>query len=386
MKWMVPEDKLSSQQRDIIKNIGSNKNVAWIQGHAGSGKSVVMLYALSDFVLKNPGSSTAVVVFTHALKDLLDTGLKQIPVLRGKNIPIFTIYQMKNKVGKTSYDAIFCDEVQDLPIEFIQGLKNSCNKLIIAGDAAQSIYAKDPAFKLPTTSVAEINSEIQPVEHLLSMIFRLPLNVLNMIRRVYDSLFSSQSYVGKENTDIRVLSTLDRTKEIEWVWGEMKMIHTIRPGEMIAGLFFKKEDIIYFINRILKLENKPLWDEKLDEKPWGDELDFEDLNDHLKSHKVPLMYVGNGHGSLQQAEKENRMVILTYHSSKGLDFDAVFLPFSDTSFGHVYNPEALALVALSRSKRDLIVTFTGTMNATFKKFLGGTETRQIGDSSVNVII
>lgn len=385
MKWMVPEDKLSSQQRDIIKNIGSNKNVAWIQGHAGSGKSVVMLYALSDFVLKNPRASVAVVVFTHALKDLLETGLNQIPALRGKHIPLFTIYQMKYKVG-TRYDAIFCDEVQDLPIEFIQGLKNSCTKLIIAGDAAQSIYDKDPAFRLPTTSIEEIDSQIDPVKHLLSMIFRLPLNVLNMIRRVYDSLFSSQSFVGKENTDIRVLSTTDRKKEIEWVWNEMKMIHNFRPGEMIASAFFKKEDIILFTNQILSLEKKPKWEQKMVEKPWGKELDFDALNAHLRTQKIPLMYVGNGHGSLQGAERENRMIMLTYHSSKGLDFDAVFLPLSDTSFGHVYNPEALALVALSRSKRDLIVTFTGNMNTTFKKFLGGTETRQIGNTSANIII
>ncbi len=383
---MVPEDKLSSQQREIIKNIGSNQNVAWIQGHAGSGKSVVMLYSLSDYILKNPNSNVAVVVFTHALKDLLDTGLKQIPVLKNKNIPLHTIYEMKYKVGKIRYDAIFCDEVQDLPIQFIEGLKNSCGKLIIAGDAAQSIYDKDPAFKLPTTSVGEIDKQIQPVKHLLSMIFRLPLNVLNMIRRVYDSLFSSQSFVGKENTDIRVLSTLDRSKEIEWVWSEMKMIHNIRPGEMIASIFFKKEDLISFVNKVLSLEKKPNWEQKMVEKPWGEELDLESFNAHLKSQKVPLMFVGNGHGSLQDAERENRMVMLTYHSSKGLDFDAVFLPFSDTSFSHSYNPDALALVALSRSKRDLIVTFTGIMNSIFKKFLGGTEIRKIGDSSANIII
>jgi hypothetical protein len=345
-----------------------------------------MLYALSDYILKNPRSNVAVVVFTHALKDLLNTGIKQIPVLSGKNIPLYTIYEMKHRVGRNTYDAIFCDEVQDLPIQFIEGLKNCCGKFIIAGDAAQSIYERDPAFKLPTTTVEEIDSQIIPVKHLLSMIFRLPLNVLNMIRRVYDSLFSSQSFVGKENTDIRVLSTLDRTKEIEWVWNEMKMIHNIRPDEMIAGLFFKKEDIVSFINRVLNLDNKQKWDEKMVNKPWGEELDFDDLNNHLKSQRVPLMYVGNGHGSLQAAEKENRMVILTYHSSKGLDFDAVFLPFSDTSFSHAYNPNGLALVALSRSKRDLIITFTGNMNSTFYRFLSATETRRIGDSSTNVII
>src|SRR5690606_20503287 len=116
MKWMISEDKLSSQQREIVKSIGSSRNVEWIQGHAGSGKSVVMLYALSDYIIKNPNSKVGVVVFTHALKDLLNTGLQQMPILRGKRIPIYTIYQMKHNVGKYKFDALFCDEVQDLPI------------------------------------------------------------------------------------------------------------------------------------------------------------------------------------------------------------------------------------------------------------------------------
>jgi len=386
MKWMVPEDKLSSQQREIIKTIGTNKDVAWIQGHAGSGKSVVMLYALSDYLISKPNTNVAVVVFTHALKDLLSTGLKQMPVLRGKRIPIYTIYQMKYKVQNANYDAIFCDEVQDLPIAFIEGLKNSCNKLIIAGDAAQSIYERDPAFKLPTASVSEIDSEIKPKKHPLSMVFRLPLNVLNMIKRVFDSIFSSQSYVGKENTDIRLLSGENREQEIDWVWNEMKMINNNRPGEMIASLFFKRDDVIEFINKVLQIEKKPTWNEKTVEKSWGDELDLGDLNRHLKQSNIPLMYVGSNYGSLEEADRQNSMVLLTYHSSKGLDFDAVFLPFSDTYFEHVHNPNALGLVALSRSKRDLVVTFTGSLNPTFEAFLGATEVKNIGTSSTNIII
>jgi ATP-dependent exoDNAse (exonuclease V) beta subunit len=207
-----------------------------------------------------------------------------------------------------------------------------------------------------------------------------------MIKRVYSSIFNGQSHIGKENTDIRLLSANNKNQEIEWVWDEMKMINNNRPGEIIAGLFFKKYDAIHFANEVLKLEGKQIWNQKTAVKNWGSELDLEDLNQHLKNSRIPLMYVGNDFGSLEEADRQNRVVILTYHSSKGLDFDAVFLPFSDTYFDHAHNPSALGLVALSRSKRDLVVTYTGSLNPTFEKFLGETKVKVIGASSANVII
>ena len=58
------------------------------------------------------------------------------------------------------FDAIFCDEVQDLPISFIVSIRAACKHLIIAGDAAQTIYSEVPQFKLPPTTLDQIKSEI----------------------------------------------------------------------------------------------------------------------------------------------------------------------------------------------------------------------------------
>ena len=83
MKWMIEEAKLGPEQREIIDDLGkSNGKPIWIQGHAGSGKSVVLLHSLSDFLIRNKSANVVVVVFTWALVDLIQTGLKQIPVLK----------------------------------------------------------------------------------------------------------------------------------------------------------------------------------------------------------------------------------------------------------------------------------------------------------------
>jgi superfamily I DNA/RNA helicase len=61
--------------------------------------------------------------------------------------------------------------------------------------------------------------------------------------------------------------------------------------------------------------------------------------------KVPLVI----------AESNKDIIVMTYHSSKGLDFDNVFLPFLNNSlFISPYNEETLFMVAITRSKKNLI--------------------------------
>ena len=84
-------------------------------------------------------------------------------------------------------------------------------------------------------------------------------------------------------------------------------------------------------------------------------------------------------GASERANAENRIVLTTYHSSKGLDFDAVALPSIQTDLGEADNENAIILVALSRAKRDLLITFTGSMYSGFKRFLLNTTVREINN-------
>lgn len=370
MNWMVPEEKLSQEQRDVMKQMNQAGNEPiWIQGHAGSGKSVVLLYALTDYLIRNPKAKVVVYVFTHALKDLLKNGIKEIPGLKGRRVPVYIIYQLKyDKVEH--YDAIFCDEVQDLPIKFINDLKAKCTQLVIAGDAAQSIYDKDPVYRKETASIAEITTVIKPQMYSLNQVFRLTQNTLDLLKKVFSSL-SVKAHVGKGNTAIRLYKAGDYEEEIEFVWNEMKMTNSNRASEVDAILLFKRDDIVDFVNEVLELEGKPRWEiQMIDKYKNGDgKTDFGALNKHLSLHKMPLMYVGNGDGSLHNADRSNLIVIMTYHSSKGLDFDAVALPQVNRSLFPMTKPDALALVALSRSKRDMLITYSSEIGSTFGQFL-----------------
>ena len=65
---------------------------------------------------------------------------------------------------------------------------------------------------------------------------------------------------------------------------------------------------------------------------------------------------------------DNKIMILTYHGSKGLDFDNVLIPFTDNSM----RPEKideLCLVALTRCKKNLTVYYDGRPTTEWNRFL-----------------
>lgn len=376
MKWMITEDKLGSDQVEIIDEIGKidNKPI-WIKGHAGSGKSVLLLHSLADYLVKKPSANVCVVVFTRALVDLLETGLKQIPKLNGKKIPILTIYQLKNRIdnGTVRYDAIFCDEVQDLPLEFIQSMKSVCNHLIIAGDAEQSIYNSVPIWNQQPASSSEIQKNIEPIEKKLGVIYRLTESVLKMLKNVFPSMLNDMPNIEKVDVDIKLFEASSTSSEISFCWQQVKTDKINRPSEMNTILLWGRNAIIEYANQVLRIEGKSEWTRVNKNR---DEPDFGHLNEHLKANNIPLMYVGNGYGSLVEAAKYNITIIMTYHSSKGLDFDQVYLPLVGNGMYINSNINSLLLVALSRSKSGLFISYTGKIYPSLVKFISGIKTKR----------
>lgn len=388
MKWMITEDKLGNDQIEVIDEIGkiSNKPI-WIKGHAGSGKSVLLLHSLADYLVKNPSASVCVVVFTNALVDLLKTGLDQIPKLRGKAIPVLTIYKFKNRIdtGNVRYDAIFCDEIQDLPIEFINLMKMACNHLIMAGDAEQSIYNSVPVWQQRPATSAEIQQAIVPIEKKLGVIYRLTDSVLKMLKKVFSSMLSDMPNIAKIDTEIKLYesSDWDTEREIKFCWKEIKKTNTLRTSEVSAVLISGHDAIIEFVNVVLKIEGKEPWSRI---NGIGDKPDYNLLNDYLDRNSIPLMYIGNSYGSLTEADRDNRVVIMTFHSAKGLDFDYVYLPMVNDEMYIHSNEKSLLLVALSRSKAGLFISYSGSLYPGLKIFLSGIEPKPIEDDDTNEIV
>ena len=64
---------------------------------------------------------------------------------------------------------------------------------------------------------------------------------------------------------------------------------------------------------------------------------------------------------------------MTYHSSKGLDFDNVFMPGLNQSLYITPNEllnRVLFMVAMTRSRKNLYLTHSGTRSAYLSNFVG----------------
>jgi superfamily I DNA and RNA helicase len=75
MNWFVPYVKLAPEQRDFVDSKFSENKNYWIQGHAGSGKSVLLVHALIKTYDKNPNLKVCFVLYTRALIDMIKTGI-----------------------------------------------------------------------------------------------------------------------------------------------------------------------------------------------------------------------------------------------------------------------------------------------------------------------
>lgn len=370
MKWMITEDRLGADQVNVIDEIVkiSDKPI-WIKGHAGSGKSVLLLHSLADYLILNPNAKVTVVVFTRALVDLLSIGLKQIPKLHDKSIPVQTIYQLKYKMDKnySRYDAIFCDEIQDLPIDFIKSIKNFCTHLIIAGDAEQSIYNSVPVFEQRPAQSQEIRDNITPIEKNIGIIYRLTTSILNVLKKVFPAMLADMPNIAKEDTEIKLYEANSLDEEIFFCWNDIKKTNILRASEVSAVLLSGHDAIVCFVNKVLIVEGKQIWT-RVDIIN-ADRPNYDLMNEYLANQKVPIMYIGNNHGSLLEADAHNKIAIMTYHSSKGLDFDYVYLPMVNNEMYINSNVDSLLLVALSRSKSGLFISYTDRLYPALQKFL-----------------
>jgi superfamily I DNA/RNA helicase len=382
---MIEEARLGPEQREIIDELSeiSGKPV-WVQGHAGSGKSIVLLHALTDYIIRNKNPKVIVVVFTHALIDLLSSGLRQIPALSNKTIEVVTIYDINKRLyNKERFHAIFCDEIQDIPTILLERMQKGCNQLIIAGDAAQSIYSSVPQFNERPATKNEILEKLKPEIKTTSTIYRLTRTIIRVLQNVYSDLFADMVHIGREDSEIRLFRANNYHQEIEFSWNESKQINKNRPGEVNAVLFFLKIDIIRYVDTVLKHEGLQRWSNGSYPDYDVASLNFTKMNNHLNSQGIPLMYVGSKHGSLEKADSKNKVVIMTYHSSKGLDFDAVALPNIQTDLTTTANENALILVALTRAKRDLFISFTGDMYSGFRNFLVNSPVKEINNQATD---
>lgn len=379
MAWMIREDQLDPDQKDFINNESKKTGNIWVKGFAGSGKSVLLVHSLKDILKKEPNAKMVILVFTLSLKDMFETGMKELGL--SSTIPVKTYYDFVDR-DTSSYDYIFCDEVQDLPSKVLHAMNNRGKKVIVAGDSNQSIYESDPKWREATVNPSQIGDIINARAFSLNMIHRLTRSIISAVQKLLPkmNIFGAARDTTKVDVNIRLCEAQNELEEVKYVYQESQKGTAV--GDSCVILFPTNKAIQKFADLLLSANNKPAWTVKTNN--WGSP-DYTDLNRHFKANNIKVQFIGSGNGSLRDAESKKDTMMMTYHSSKGLDFDNVFLPFLNNSlYISPNNEETLFMVAITRSRKNLYLSYFGYTHKLVDKFKGDCTEISIADiSNVN---
>lgn len=371
---MIREDQLDPDQREFINVESKKTGNIWVKGFAGSGKSVLLIHSLKNIIQKEPNAKVAVVVYTHSLIDMFKTGMQELNL--PSSIPVMTYIEFVDK-NSQNFDYIFCDEVQDLPARVLYAMNNRARKVIVAGDSNQSIYDIDPRWKEPVVNPNQVGDIINARAFSLNMIHRLTRSIINAVQKLLPSMniWGAKRDLTKQDVNIRLCEASSEQEEVKYIYQEA--LKGANVGDTSVILFPTTNSITKFANLVLSTNGKTQWSEK--KNNYG-RPDYGDLNRHFKSNGIKLQFIGSGYGALKNAEQNKEAILMTYHSSKGLDFDNVFLPFLNTHFYlHPSNAETLFMVAMTRSRKNLFLTYYGYTHDLVDKFKGECSEISISD-------
>lgn len=347
MQWMVPKNKLGQMQLQVLDRCLRKERV-WIQGFAGSGKTVLLVHALREALAVDPTLSACVVVYTYALRDLVSTGLPEHLV---ETVPVMTFKRFLE--NRKRYDLIVVDEVQDLEEGALRAIAAHAPRVIVAGDDDQSIYLKG-------LRPEAIEALLSPEKHRLEVLYRLTETLKLIVRTILPHSQIKNARVDRmvANVEVRLAHASDRIAEVSWVWREA--MRYCRPGDPVAVLLPERNLIRRFIDATCDAHGKrrPAYTTDTFGK-----VDYNLVNFHLERQGLSLRYLGSNFGQLAESDEKPIMYLMTYHSAKGLDFETVFLPHLgyDTEIWRAN--EALArrlfFVATTRSRRNLFMSYFG---------------------------
>ena len=360
MSWIIPENKLDAQQRDFIDNVDITRKNVWIKGFPGSGKSVLLAHTIRKIKVKDSSASVLVVVFTHSLIKMFEAAFAEM----GYRVEVVTYIQFKR--SSRTYDYILSDEVQDLTPSVLRLMNSRAKHVVVAGDSNQSIFDSDPSSGESTVSPSQINSLLSSREFELGIIHRLSSSIINAVQKFLPRLniFSAKRDLTKQTTQVRLCEAHNNEEELKYIMREAKK--AVNVGQTAGVLIPTQSGILAFIQGVIMLEGKQPWDVQTND--WG-KTDYSSLNRYLASKGIPLQYVGNGYGYF--SESSNKVNVMTYHSSKRLDFDNVFLPYLNNSLFIVSDEtlsKTLFMVAMTRSRNNLYLTYSGYKHAYLNNF------------------
>ena len=359
MKWMVPINSLDAVQMRVIDQIVENpeKN-HWVKGFAGSGKTIVLTHVLQRLASERPTPKICFATFTHALKDMVETGLPQSAISK---IEFCTLHKIGGLRGR--FDVVVADELQDIPTRLLEKFREKGTSVVFAADFDQSIH-------IGSTTEALLKATIKPVkEHQLKEIHRINENVFHVATCVYRSASVLDDHLVRvDDKNTFLYKAKSQSEEFSTMFKEAVRVASKEYPSAIA--FPNRaliDQFILCISKEKKFRGTPPSVKAKSERSSDEYVNpFDPVNEYLISNSSELRCFGSGAGDLLEADKRKVVYLMTYSSVKGLDFANVFLPnlTSTTKLDPMVsakdiNERRMFFVATTRARERLYMSYTG---------------------------
>ena len=327
--FYVKEEELDDYQVKIINKRTDSSFI--VKGCAGSGKSILALWKAKQ--IQQNGNTFLFVIFTKALKQYMKDGISQIG-LTASNVENYNQCFYWSKDGSTwqqgdwkkgKYDYLIVDEAQDFSKEDILLFKSKATKaLLLYGDSAQQLY------KFFTNKTAISMDDMAyitkfPTEQLVFN-HRLPKKIARLAEFINNENDDLENRCRKEGNELpKILTYNSLNTELDAI------------AEIIKNRNFEDVGILLRNNN-----------------------DVEKVADYLRRKGLNVEAKVNDNVELNFNSSNPK--IMTYHSSKGLQFEVVFLPECTVSSQDDRNP---LYVAVTRTYQSLYIMHSGNLSSFF---------------------
>lgn len=321
-RWMIKESSLDDEQYKI--RMLKNDNYL-IEGCAGSGKTILALQKAKE--LEESGEEDyLIVLYTRALRTFVKDGLNKLKINPDK---VWNYDQLENS-GYTQVDYIIIDEVQDFSEEELTKLLSMTRKnFILFGDDAQQIYRKGLSL-----SDVKIAAQLKEGQHKrLEKNYRLPKAIARFSSHIKNDSDLEYRCVTEEGDKPRIIKCNSLKEELLCI------------KRIIQAEYWKDVGILVHSNdQVIKIEH---------------ELKKLGMNVEIKVNSADKNIENlNFYSPLPK--------LLTYHSSKGLQFEHVFMPSCEVSTTK-FNYQQAIYVATTRTSETLDILYSNTLSPFISK-------------------
>ena len=339
-KWLIDPGELDEFQRKI-RGLSINESYI-VKGCAGSGKTILALYRANDIRIQAIAEDEAVsanftmVVYTKTLRAFIRSGIQDLGIDMKQVIH-------HDKWDGTPVDYIVVDEAQDFTAgemdEFAMAKKKS---IMLYGDTQQQLYLT----LKPVLSIEQIAKHLGLDQLELKKNYRLPKLIASFAAHLSSDKDLEDKCVkpGVEKPKLKKFDCWE--KEMDFIMSEIRIRNYTDVAILVPFNNKKKAPRRNFHRNVESVK------EYFDSKGFRHEYKLRD----------------DDHDNMELEFDSDLPKVISFHSSKGLQFETVFIPFCDypkhdSWFIERYqNP---LYVAATRSYRNLYLTYSDTLTPFF---------------------